>query len=68
LHKVESDKQADSGGTTWLDSDQDNRTGHIDYCETDHGEEGLIPFGDDETGISVYTTLRSIKNAHAIAI
>jgi hypothetical protein len=67
LHEVESDEQADSGGATWWDSDQDNRTGHIDYSETDHGEEGLIPFGDNEPGVSVYMFWNRHKT-HAMAM
>jgi len=67
LHEVESDKQADSGRTTWRDSDQDNRTGHVDYSECNHGKECLIPFGDDEPGISVHTfwyQSRDLRHSH----
>ena len=69
MHEVERDEQPDSGRATRWNSNQDNRAGHVDNGESDHGKEGLIPFGDDESGVSVYTLhdidhLERLRHSH----
>ena len=53
LHQVERNEKTDSGRSTWRDGDQNDSPRHVDDGESDHGEQSLIPFGDDETGISI---------------
>jgi hypothetical protein len=63
LHEIEGDKQAYSGRATWRDSDEDDGSGHVDYGESNHGKQGLIPLGNDESGISPRTTLKEATYA-----